>query len=223
MPEELIPLCEACLALPGVELHGIGASLSHISDIVPDEKNMALLAVSALKAERALGVRLPLVSSGSSSSIKMMTEGRLPDTLNHLRIGEAILLGNIVCYDIPYEGARTDAFTLSAEIIEAKDKPSQPWGERPPGFPPIELDPAFKDRGVRRRALIAIGKQDVSSQYLVPLDPGLLILGDTSDCMIADVTDCEKEYIPGNTVSFRLKYNGLVAAMASAYIDKKLV
>ena len=223
MPDELIPLCKICLALPGIELLGIGANLSCISEVVPDENNMAMLAVSAVKAERALGVRLPLVSGGSSSAVKMLSEGRLPETVNHLRIGEAILLGNIVCYDVPYEGARTGAFTLSAEIIEVKEKPSRPWGERAPGLPPISLDPAFKDRGVRRRALIAVGKQDVSSKYLVPLDPGLDILGDTSDCMIADVTDCETEYKPGDIIKFRLKYNGVVSAMASDYIEKILI
>ena len=73
------------------------------------------------------------------------------------------------------------------------------------------------------RALIAVGKQDVSSKYLIPLDSGIEIIGDTSDCIIADVTDCEKKYKPGDTVSFRLKYNGLVSAMASDYIEKILI
>ena len=222
MPDELIPLCESCLALPGIELHGIGANLSCINEVVPGEDNMALLAVLAMEAEHVLGIKLPLVSGGSSSAVKMLAEGRLPKMLNHLRIGEAILLGNIVCYDIPFEGARTDAFTLNAEIIEVKEKPSLPWGERAPKLPPFGLDPAFKDRGVRKRALIAVGKQDLSSHYLIPLDPGLEILGDTSDCMIADVSDCKTEYKPGDIVSFRLKYNGVVSAMASAFIEKIL-
>ena len=223
MPEELPRLCEACLALPGLELHGLGTNLSCINEIVPDERNMAALADAAAQTEKTLGVRLPVVSGGSSSSVRMLADGRLPAAVNHLRIGEAILLGNIVCYDVPFEGARTDAFTLTAEIIEVKEKPSLPWGERSPGLPPISKDAALKDRGLRRRALIAVGKQDVYSKYLDPLDSAIEILGDTSDCLIADITDCGTKYKPGDTVGFRLRYNGLVSAMASGYIEKALV
>jgi len=223
MPDELLPLCEACLSLPGLALHGIGANLSCINEIVPDDLNMGALANAAETVEKSLGVKLPLVSGGSSSSVKMLEEGRLPERVNHLRIGEAILLGNIVCYDMPYEGARTDAFTLCAEIIEVKEKPSLPWGERAHAQSETAHGAAAIDRGIRKRALIAVGKQDIHSKYLVPIDPGLEILGDTSDCLIADVTDCSSAYKPGDAVYFRLKYNGLVSAMASDYIEKNII
>jgi len=222
MPEELLTLCKACLALPGLELHGIGAHLSSLNEIVPDDRNMETLVSAACETEKTLGVALPLISGGSSSAVKMLAEGRLPARINHLRIGEAILLGNIVCYDEPYKDARTDAFTLSAEIIEVKEKPSLPWGERAPGAALFACDRGQKDCGMRKRALIAIGKQDVPSQYLLPLDPALEILGDTSDCLAADVTDCNTTYKPGDIVSFRLRYNGLVSAMASNFIEKVL-
>ncbi|MCL1894968.1 MAG: alanine racemase [Clostridiales bacterium] len=222
MPDEVIPLCKACLSMPGITLHGIGTHLSSMSEIVPDENNMSELAKAADMIEQTLGIRLPVISGGSSSSVKMLAEGRLPARINHLRIGEAILLGNIVCYDVPFEGARCDVFTLNAEIIEVKEKPSVPWGSRAPGATPIEDDPAFCDKGIRKRALVAVGKQDVFSKYLVPLDKDIKILGDTSDCLIADVTDCKKPYKPGDTVSFRLRYNGLVSAMASDSVEKIL-
>jgi len=223
MPNELIPLCEASRDLPGLELHGIGTNLSCINEVVPDGQNMEEIVTAAIMVERALGVNLPVLSGGSSSSLKMLIEGSLPVRVNHLRIGEAILLGNIVCYDVPFAGARTDAFTLHAEVIEVKEKPSLPWGERAPGVTPIAQDPATEDLGIRKRALIAVGKQDVFSKYLIPLDPNIKILGDTSDCMIVDVTGSENEYKPGDSVGFRLRYNGLVSAMASAYIEKKLI
>ena len=220
MPNELITLCEACLSLPGLELHGVGAHLSSFNEIVPDESNMNALIQSAEEVENALGVKLSLVSGGSSSAVKMLEEGTLPAGINHLRIGEAILLGNIVCYDVPFEGARTDAFSLEAEIIEVKEKPSQPWGERA-GHPERSGPP--HSPSLRKRALIAVGKQDVSSKYLAPEDPAIEIVGDTSDCMIADVTDSEIKYKPGDTLGFRVSYNGLVSAMASDYIEKILI
>ena len=272
MPDELLPLCEAASSLPGLELYGVGTNFSCFNEIVPDEQNMAMLGDAAKGIERALGLRLPVISGGNSSSVKMLAEGRLPAFVNHLRIGEAVLLGNIPCYDEPYEGARTDAFTLNAEVIEVKEKPSLPWGERAPGALPVSLDPAYKnrpssfaikdeiwklpasmdpsskdrgrgirkrarsveaelaasdfaqsDRGIRKRALIALGKLDVSAEDLIPLDPGLEILGGTSDCLITDVTGSDIEYIPGGVVSFRLRYSGLASAMASPYIEKTIV
>jgi len=217
MPDELLPLCQACIALPGLELYGIGTHLSSTNEIVPDEFNMTDLVVAAAGVENGLGVKLAVVSGGSSSAIKMLQEGTLPPNVNHLRIGEAILLGNIVCYDVPFEGARDDAFTLTAEIFELKEKPPAPWGKLADGSEYIKED------HLRKRALISVGKQDVFSKYLVPLDPKIKIVGDTSDCFIADVTDSEIKYKPGDTLCFRLRYNGLVSAMASDYIEKVLV
>ena len=231
MPEELIPLCEYCLSLPGLTLHGIGTHLSSINEIVPDESNMTALADAAAEVEDKLNIKLPLVSGGSSSAVKMLSENTLPARINHLRIGEAILLGNVVCYDVPFEDARTDVFSLTAEIIEVKDKPPAPWGELADGtirhrdgssVPKVGLggteEPSLCP--LRKRALVAVGKQDVPSNYLIPEDPDMVIVGDTSDCFIADLTDCQKTYKPGDTLSFRLKYNGLVSAMASDYIEK---
>jgi predicted amino acid racemase len=212
-----------CHELPGIELYGIGANLSCLHDIVPDVVNMNLLATYAESIETHLGISLPVISGGSSSALRMLVDGTLPKRINHLRLGEAILLGNIVCYDEPYPSARQDIFTLSAGIIEVKDKPSLPYGQRAPGRVAVGEDPTLSDQGIRRRALVGIGKQDVRSEYLVALDPQITILGDTSDCLVADVTDCDRDYAVGDRVDFRLKYSGLVTAMASVYVTKELV
>ena len=223
MPDELISLCKACLSLPGLKLHGVGTHLSSMNEIVPDERNMTALAEAAAEVEESLGVTLPVVTGGSSSALMMLAKGKLPKRVNHLRIGEAVLLGNIVCYDVPFEGARADAFTLEAEIIEVKEKPPHPWGSLADGSEIQKAGPDIQSPSFRKRALVAVGKQDVFSTYLVPRDPSLKIVGDTSDCLIADITDCYIKYKPGDTVSFRLQYNGLVGAMASDYIEKVLL
>jgi predicted amino acid racemase len=51
-----------------------------------------------------------------------------------------------------------DAFTVYAEVLEVKDKPSYPVGE-------IMIDangyrPEFEDIGVRKRALLGIGRSN---------------------------------------------------------------
>jgi len=223
MPDEILSVCEACLTLPGIELYGIGGHLSSLFEIAPDKSSMNELVETAAKIENALGIKLPVVSGGSSAMIKMLQDGTLPSTINHMRFGEAVMFGTIACYDVPFEGADTNTFNLYAEIIEVKEKPSMPWGDRAPNALSIYDDPGFKDIGIRKRALVAIGRQDLQTKYLIPHDPGMKIVADTCDCFVADITDCETNYKPGDIVGFGLKYHGVVTAIASDYVDKVMI
>jgi len=221
MPEDALPLCELCLSLPGLQLHGIGAHLSSMYEIVPDAGNMSVLIKTAEEIEKKLGMTLPVISGGSSSAIKMIEEGTFPSRINHLRMGEAVLLGTIAGYDTPFKGARTDAFSFCAEIVELKEKPSAPWGKLADGSDPPYLYHA--EPGFRKLALVSIGKQDVFSKYLFAKDSAITILGDTCDVLIADVTDSDIEYRVGDNLEFGIKYHGIMSAMASDYVEKDIV
>ena len=59
-------------------------------------------------------------------------------------------------------------FLLQAETIEVQSKPSKPFGEI--GQDAFGDVPVFEDWGVRRRALLAVGRQDVDSTGLTPSD-----------------------------------------------------
>jgi predicted amino acid racemase len=243
-PDELLAMCEACEKLPGVELHGIGANLGCFNEIVPDEDNMGALAQAAEDIETMLGRRLAVVSGGSSSTIRMLEERALPKKINHLRIGEAALLGNIVCYDKPFAGASTGNFILSAEVIESKEKPAAPWGMRVDaasgkrhvvgrrreaaeyeglrdvGPSDFSMENVLAKEQFRKRVLLAVGYQDLDLREAVPLDAGLQILGVTSDCSIADVEDCERSFAPGDSARFSLRYHAAVQAMAAESVRK---
>jgi predicted amino acid racemase len=222
LPGAVLPLCRACLDLPGVELYGIGGMVSCYSGVVPDSVNMGLLARTVRETESALGIKLPVVSGGSTVNCHLLQKHALPKEINHLRIGEAVLIGNIACYDETIQGGSGDNFTLTAEIIEIQDKPSQPAGSRAPGETPADADPRFPDRGIRKRALIGVGKQDVDVHALFPHDPGVVILEGTSDCFIADITDSAAAYKIGDKVSFSMNYYSMLPAMSSDYIEKIL-
>ena len=77
MPAELPTFLERAEALPNLDVIGIGASLTCYGAIVPDERNLGLLAELAADAERQLGRKL-LVSGGSSTSIEPVLAGRAP-------------------------------------------------------------------------------------------------------------------------------------------------
>ena len=75
--------------------------------------------------------------------------------------------------------------------------------------------PHFEDKGIRRRAIIALGRQDIRVEGLIPMDTDISIFGASSDHLILDVTDSKKELKVGDIVHFKIDYGCLLAAMTS--------
>jgi len=223
LAEDLMGLCELTARTLGVELYGIGTEFGCVSDVVPSVDSMDEFVRSVRAMEDDLGFELPVVSGGSSNCLLMLQEGTLPGRVNNLRVGEAILTGRVANYRTPVPGSFLDPFTLSAEIIEIKEKPSQPTGPRAPGEIPVESDPHFPDRGVRRRALVAVGKQDVGIPHLTPHDPGIQVLEGSSDVFVADVTDSATRYRVGDILTFSMDYFAILPAMVSSFVEKRLI
>ncbi|MDR1796279.1 MAG: alanine racemase [Clostridiales Family XIII bacterium] len=223
LPGELVELCKVTEALPGVTLHGIGANLSCLNAIVPDDGNMGALASVVRDAEAAVGRKLAAISGGSTSTVRMLFEGTLPKEINHLRLGEAMLIGNVACYDVPFPGASVDNFILTAEVIEVKEKPAAPWGAVIDAATGRRVPVGEEGPAVRRRALVAVGYQDMDLKESFPLEPGLVPIQGTSDCFVCDVTDCPRALAPGDFVRFSLKYHAMVQAMAADSVEKVIV
>ena len=106
------------------------------------------------------------------------------------------------------------AFEIRAEVVEMKEKPSYPQGEF--AFNAYGKLPQYKDIGIRKRALIALGNADVGEvKELVPIDSGITIVGGSSDYMIIDVTDCSHEVRVGDIVSFYPRYINMLSMTCS--------
>jgi len=223
MPEDLVALCRQVAATPGVALHGLGTAFGCYSDMVPSSENLQALVDAVNMVEGALGVELPVVSGGSSSSLLMLEAGLLPERVNQLRVGDAILTGKVPNYQTPLTGGALFPFTLSAEIIEVKTKPSAPTGERAPAEQAMASEPQFADRGLRRRALVGVGRQDVDFHNLKAIDEGVELLGGSSDVLVVDLTDCPTDYRVGDQVHFAMDYFAIVPAMVSDFVEKRLV
>lgn len=91
--------------------------------------------------------------------------------INHLRIAEAILLGKDLQVDWgirDMDYLRMDTFTLRAEVVEVRDKPTYPIGEF--AIDAFGHKPVYEDRGIRRRAILALGRADVG-ELEVPAAP----------------------------------------------------
>jgi predicted amino acid racemase len=218
-PDELIPFVSETATLPGVHVVGLGANLACYGGVIPTTENMGRLVTLADAVEAQLGRRLAWLSAGNSSALPLLAAGGMPARVNHLRIGEAILLGRETVHRTPWPGTFQDAFLLHAEVIELKEKPSVPLGER--GEDALGHTPVFAERGKCTRALLDVGREDVDVEAITPRDARLGVLGASSDYLILDVTAAAGEIRVGDELVFSLGYAALLAAMDSAYVEKR--
>ncbi|MHC4822914.1 MAG: alanine/ornithine racemase family PLP-dependent enzyme [Planctomycetota bacterium] len=203
------------LNLPNLVLKGIGTNLACLNGVVPDLEKMSELSELADSIEATFGLTLEMISGGNSANLSWALGEADTGRVNHLRLGESILLGRETLHRRPIEGLFTDAFTLTAEVIESKLKPSVPWGQI--------AQTAFGDKSVVQeqgrhlRAILALGRQDADPQGL-SLPTGFAILGASSDHLIVD---CGPHEIGiGSEMAFQLNYGALVRSMTSPFVVK---
>jgi predicted amino acid racemase len=215
---ELFFTVEQLLQLKGVILIGIGTNMTCYGGVIPTPKNLSRLTRQKRAIESRFDLHLEVVSGGNSSALYLIEEGSMPDGINQLRLGESIVMGRETAYGRQLRGTYNDCFRLIAEIIEIKEKPSSPIGEvRQDAFGD---SPSFVDKGIRIRALCAIGKQDINIGDLIPQDEAIAVLGASSDHLILDVADCHRTYKIGDLIPFSLKYGGILRCMTSEYVAK---
>ncbi len=215
MPADLNTTVEQVLKLDGIKLVGIGTNLACFGGIKPDDKNMGILSSLADQIEEKFGLELTFVSGGNSANYDWFNTTKDVGRINNLRLGESIFLGCETLHRKPIPGLFKNAFTLVAEVIESKVKPSLPYGiVHQDAFGNV---PEFKDRGRIKRAILGIGLQDVQVSGLNPRTD-IEILGASSDHIIIDTK--KVELAAGNELEFDLNYAALLSAMTSPYIIK---
>lgn len=217
-PEELPPLVSEVLKLEGLILDGLGVNLACYGGVIPTPENLSQLIELGSGIESTFGITLSVISGGNSASLPLLLEGNLPQRINQLRIGEGIALGCETVNRQMLPGAFSDAFVLRAEIVECYDKPTVPVGLI--GQDAFGTIPKAVDEGRRRRAILALGRQDVPQEGLILRDTRLKIFGASSDHLIVDVTEAPELNV-GSIVEFNLRYGGLLGAMTSPFVQKR--
>ncbi len=215
----LLETAQFCLRHPWLTLSGIGTNLTCYGCIIPSPEKLTLLCEVAWRLRRDTGAPLPLVSGGNSSSLHLLERDAIPAAVTHLRLGESIARGveTAYCADIPW--LHQNAITLSAPIVEIQDKPSMPEGEM--GVNAFGERPQFLDRGRRKRAILAIGRQDTDHEGLCCLVEGAEILGASSDHLILDIENVNTPLTLGESISFSLSYGSMLGCFHSGYVKKR--
>ena len=218
LPCDLVAFVRTTLMLSHIKVIGIGCNLACYGGVKPNRRNMGLLSELVNIVQNELGIALNIVSGGNSANYEWANSGQAIGKINNLRIGESILLGCETVGRQAILGLHTNAFQLVAEVIESKQKASLPYGEIcQDAFGDI---PKLKDRGIRQRSIVALGRQDVLTTGL-KTERRLEILGSSSDHLILDSENCRLQI--GDEVNFRLDYGGLLSSMSSPFVGKEFV
>ncbi len=221
MGNDLMDFYERTFNLPGVKIVGLGTNLNCLHGVMPSADKLVQLSLYSQLIEAKFDEKIPWISAGTSVTLPLLFNKQLPVAVNHFRIGETLFFGNNLVTDDPVPGMETDIFELVAQIIEVTEKPKIPIGELAanPAGEVFEVNPA--DFGKKSyRAILDVGRLDISPEYVIPLDEGTSVVGASSDMLVVDLEENNKHYKVGDHMQFSLKYMGALSLLNSRYIDK---
>lgn len=218
--ESIFEDIEKIRKLKGVRIIGLGTNLSCYGGVIPTVETLDKLVKLGREIEEKFHLELEIISGGNSSTIHLLEENQLPG-INNIRLGESLILGRETAYGNLIYGADDSAFILEAEVIEVKMKPSIPIGKI--GKDAFGNIPVIEDKGIRKRILCAVGKQDTDFDNIFPLDRKIDILGGSSDHLILDGTDSDYDYRVGDIIKFKMNYVSILRSMTSEYINKEII
>jgi ornithine racemase len=209
------------LKTPNIELHSLGTNYNCFGTVMPTIDNGNRLVQIGREIEKKFNITIPYFSNGNSTSVVLMEKGQWPQGANHLRMGglQEFGLDYVDPYYLPgyyhsdMDPARlvSNLYILKAEIVECDIKPSVPAGEL--GLDAFMKPKVFKDKGLRKKAVLALGRQDVAYEEIYPIDNHIEILGQSSDHTILDLTESKKNYRVGDRISFEITYTALMQIM----------
>lgn len=213
--KDFLAFIRQVLHLKGVQIVGIGTNFACFGGVLPTEQKMRKFSSFVQSIQSQFGLMLPYISGGNSANYNWLVQTKDVGVVNHIRLGESILLGRETVDGTPIPNVYGDAFRFIAEVIESKRKPSVPKGKRGKNF--MGETVSFVDRGIIQRAILGVGRQDIYVSGLTPLLP-VEILGASSDHIVLDSSRVNLK--PGDEVPFAVDYGALLSAMTSPYVYK---
>ena len=216
--DDYMPDVFGVLSLDNIRLEGIGTNLTCYGGVIPTPETLERLITIKDTIEKTASIRLSVVSGGNSSGLHLLFSGQQPPGITNFRIGEAFVLGRETAWGNRIDDMHDDIFTLEAELVEVRRKPSMPEGLL--GMNAFGETVSFEDKGMMTRGIIALGRQDVRCDDLIP-PPGIEVLGCSSDHTILHLQD--DRWKVGDVVTFKLNYGGILSAFHAKDVRKTYV
>ena len=195
------------------EFSGIGTNLGCCAGMMPNEQNINTMQELAVQIETQSGIPVKTVSIGGSVFLEWLKTNHLPDKINQIRLGEAVLLGNIPTIDKKHKDLYDDGFILRSDVLETSEKRVDYSDNL--GKDALGNKHEFKYTGMRKRAIMNFGISATYPLGLQPLADGLDIVSVNSNYTIIDFTNSQVNLKPGDFVDFKMNYLSLLQSFVS--------
>lgn len=221
LPEELSHAGERLKNFPWISVAGTASTLACLNGVLPDEKILKQLIKYKEDLKKELGKEDFFLSVGGTTFFELWEKKANWEGVDELRFGEAFLFGSDISRKKNISWLEQGAFKILAEIVEIRSKEIDPHSQQ--GFDAFGKSVYPFLKGKRKRALLAVGKQDVDEHQLYFADSGVTIVGATSNYLVVDVEESTREYQVGDVLCFHAGYGAALRAFLSPYVEKVYV
>jgi ornithine racemase len=221
--DNILNFYEKIFQMANISVIGIGTNLGCMYGVEPTFDKLIQVSLYKQLIEKSFGVKLELISSGSSITLPLVAMNKIPKGVTHFRIGEAAFLGVS-----PYDGKKfrnlsTNAFDFSAEIVELEKKEVVPDGNIGEGAVGVTAEYESIKYNESHRAIVDFGELDVDHTHLVLKDKTINFVGTTSDMTVYDVGQKKSKYNVGHQLHFSPSYMAIARLTNSKYMTKTIL
>lgn len=221
--ENILSFYEKVFNMPNIEIIGLGTNLGCMYGVEPTYDKLIQLSLYKQLIDSNFKTKLELISSGSSITLPLLSKNKIPEEINHFRIGETAFLGVSPYNGKKFRNLSTKAFDFSAEIIELEKKDLVPDGNIGDGGIGYTAEIEHLKTDELYRCILDFGEIDVEVDNLTQKDPNLNFIGTTSDMTVYAFKNQSSKYKVGNQIHFTPNYMAVARIMNSRYITKKVI
>lgn len=220
--DNVLQFYEKIFKMKNIKIAGIGTNLGCMYGVEPTYDKLIQLSLYKQLIETKFDVSLDVVSAGSSITLPLLDMHKVPEGINHFRIGEAAFLGVSPYDNQKYKNLSTNAFDFSAEIVELEKKEVVPGGTIGEGAIGHTANFENKEYDESYRAIVDFGELDVDYVNLQLKDEDVNFLGTTSDMTVYDLGQKSGRYKVGDKIHFRPNYMAVARLTNSRYMTKEV-
>jgi ornithine racemase len=225
--DNVLSFYEKIFELKNINVEGLGTNLGCMYGVEPTYDKMVQLSLYRMLIEEKFKRKLNIVSAGSSITLPLIMKNRLPDGINHFRIGETAFLGVSIMDNKKFKNLSTNAFDFSAEILELEEKEMVPDGNLTDAGVGITAED-FQEKQETEinkksyRAIVDFGEIDVEASNILPKDENIKFVGTTSDMTVYDIGDKKGKFSVGRQIHFKPNYMAVARLMNTKYVTKEI-
>jgi ornithine racemase len=221
--DRFLEFYEKVFDLSNINVIGLGTNLGCMYGIEPTFDKLIQLCLYEQLIETRFNQNLELVSGGSSITLPLLKQKKVPKGVNHLRIGEAVFLGTSPLQQRKFMRMSTNAFEFIGNIVELQKKENMPDGIMGSGnvghAETIDTEEKLQEE---YKALLDFGVIDVDSPNLTPKNRDAQFLGTTSDLTVYSVGLDISRYQKQKLMHFDPNYMAVARLMNSKFITKQV-